>query len=282
MRPLRILMLGDIVGRPGRHACRDHVHTWRKSRRLDFIFANGENASGGNGLSVKNAEELFSYGIDIITSGNHIWKQKDYAELFERFRNVIRPANYPDSIPGKGWGIIESVDGARVGVLNLQGQVFMDPIDSPFSAAEKCLSEIRKITPIIIVDFHAEATSERVAMGLHLDGKVTAVLGTHTHIATADTRILPGGTAYQTDIGMVGPHDGILGIESGQVIKKFLTCLPVRFQVAKGPVICGGVILTVDPGNGIAIEIERFEENHNGSEDYNNNEDLNDAEHKSR
>lgn len=264
MKPLRILMLGDIVGRPGRYACRDHVHGWRKTHGLDLVIANGENASGGNGLSVKNAEELFSYGLDFITSGNHIWKQKDYSELFEKFPNVIRPANYPESVPGRGWGIIETGDGTKVAILNLQGRVFMDPIDSPFTAADRSLSEIREITPVVIVDFHAEATSERVAMGRYLDGKVTGVFGTHTHIATADTRILPHGTAYQTDIGMVGPYDGILGVGSEQVISRFLTGLPVRFEVAKGRVISNGVILTVNPENGTVVDTERFEEFHDG------------------
>lgn len=265
MRPLRILMLGDIVGRPGRHTCRDRVHAWRKEYQLDCVIANGENASGGNGLIVKNAGELLSYGIDFITSGNHIWKQNDYEDLFEKYSNIIRPANYPDVNPGKGWGIFETADGVKIGILNLQGQVFMDPIDSPFTASEKCIAEIREITPVILVDFHAEATSERVAMGYFLDGKVTAVLGTHTHIPTADTRILPGGTAFQTDIGMVGPRDGILGVESGKIMRKFLTGLPVRFEVAKGPVVCNGVILTVNPGDGKAVGIERLDEIYDGS-----------------
>lgn len=260
MKPLRILMLGDIVGRPGRYACRDRVHAWRTDYCLDCVIANGENASGGNGLSVKNAGELLSYGIDFITSGNHIWKQKDYEDLFDRYPEIIRPANYPDDAPGSGWGIIELEGGAKIGILNVQGQVFMDPIDSPFTAADSCVDEIRKITPVILVDIHAEATSERVAMGIFLDGRVTAVLGTHTHVATSDTRILPDGTAFQADVGMVGPINSVLGVSSDKILRKFRTGLPVRFEVAKGPVICNGVIITVNPETGLAIEIERLEE----------------------
>jgi len=257
---VRILILGDIVGRPGRYACKSRVHSWRDSLAVDAIIANGENASGGNGLTTKNAGELFEYGIDFITTGNHIWKQKDYPELFDTFPNVIRPANYPSANPGKGWGMFETRSGHKIAVVNLQGQVFMEPIDSPFTAAEKCLDEIGDSTKIIIVDFHAEATSERVAMGLHLDGKVTAVLGTHTHIPSADGHILPAGTAYQTDIGMVGPSDSVLGVEPEAILKKFITGLPVRFEVATGPVIAGGVIIDINDETGRASDIKRFEE----------------------
>jgi metallophosphoesterase (TIGR00282 family) len=260
VRALRILMLGDIVGRPGRQACYARVPVWRREMTLDAVIANGENASGGNGLSVKNAGELLDCGIDLITGGNHIWKQRDYPELFQTYANVLRPANYPDETPGKGWGTIQVADGVRVAVLNIQGRVFMDPIDCPFRAADRLLPEIQNETQLAIVDFHAEATSERVAMGLYLDGRVSAMFGSHTHVPSADTRILPGGTAYQTDLGMVGPRSGVLGVETGAILKRFLTGLPVRFQVAKGPVICHGVVLTLDPATGRALDIERFEE----------------------
>jgi metallophosphoesterase (TIGR00282 family) len=261
MKPLRILMLGDIVGRPGRYACRDRIDDWREKFSLDYVIANCENASGGNGLSVKNAGELFSYGIDFMTSGNHIWKQNDYEELFERFSGrIIRPANYPEGVPGSGYGFIDTGGGIKIGMLNLLGQVFMDPIDSPFTAADKYIPKLREFTPVIIVDIHAEATSERVAMGKYLDGKVTAVLGTHTHVATSDTRILPHGTAFQADIGMVGPHNGILGVDPDKILKIFLTGLPSRFDIAKGTVICNGVILSIDSENSMAVGIERFEE----------------------
>jgi len=253
-------MLGDIVGRPGRHACRENIRLWRKKYELDAVIANGENASGGNGLTIRNAEELFETGIDFITSGNHIWKQRDYPELLEKYKNVIRPANYPEGTPGSGWGVFETSGGVKIGVLNLIGQVYMDPVDSPWAAVDRYLPEIEAEARVIIVDIHAEATSERTAMGIYLDGKVTAVVGTHTHVASADGRILPGGTAYQTDLGMVGPLNGVLGVDSGAILKKFRTYLPVRFEVAKGPVRCSGVILTVDGESGRAEGIERFEE----------------------
>ncbi len=252
-------MLGDIVGRPGRLACKSHVRAWRDELSLDAVIANGENASGGNGLTVNNAGELLESGIDFITSGNHIWKQKDYPDLFDRYSNIIRPANYPDENPGSGWGIIELGDGIKVAVINLLGQVFMDPINSPWDSAGRLVREIQNTTPIIIVDFHAEATSERVAMGIHLDGKVSAVLGTHTHVPSADSRILDGGTAYQTDVGMVGPLNGVLGVDAEAIIKKFITCLPVRFEVASGTVICQGAVLEIDAVSGKALSINRFE-----------------------
>jgi metallophosphoesterase (TIGR00282 family) len=265
LEPLRILMLGDIVGRPGRTACRERVRAWREKLDLHAVIANGENASGGNGLTVKNAGELLEAGIDLITGGNHIWSQKDYPDLFEKYTNVIRPANYPAGVPGSGWGLIELGRKTKIAVLNLQGQVFMDPIDSPFAAATEFLPIMKGITPVVMVDFHAEATSERNAMGVFLNGSVSAVFGTHTHVASADGRILPGGTAYQTDLGMVGPVDGILGVDPVAILQRFLTCLPVRFEVAGGPVICSGAVVEVDPESGKALSLERFEETYEGA-----------------
>jgi 2',3'-cyclic-nucleotide 2'-phosphodiesterase len=260
VKPVKILMLGDIVGRPGRTLCRERLAAWREDNKIDFVVANGENASGGNGLTVKNATELFETGIDVFTSGNHIWQQKDHEELFNKFPNIIRPANYYDELPGCGWTVAEIEGGPRVGVLNLQGQVFMDPIDNPFRAADRFLEKIRKQARIILVDFHAEATSERVAMGYYLDGRVSAVVGTHTHIATADERILANGTAYQTDLGMVGPLDGVLGVDSQPILKKFLTGMPARFTIAKGSVVATGTMISIDSSDGKAIKIERFKE----------------------
>jgi metallophosphoesterase (TIGR00282 family) len=256
---LRVLFLGDIVGRPGRRVCREHVRAWREKYNLDAVIANAENASGGNGLTVKNADELFASGIDFLTSGNHIWKQRDHSELFQKYSTVVRPANYPDGNPGRGWGVFEAA-GVKVGVLNLLGQVYMDPIDSPWTAADRFLPEIAKEAKIIIVDIHAEATSERMAMGIYLDGRVSAVLGTHTHVPSADARILPGGTAYQTDLGMVGPLNSVLGVDSEAILKKFTTYLPARFEIAAGPVICSGALLTIDTESGRSLAIERFEE----------------------
>jgi len=227
-------------------------------------MANGENASGGNGLTVKNAGELLDGGIDLITGGNHIWSQKDFRDLFGKYTNVIRPANYPPGVPGSGWGLVELGRKTKIAVLNLQGQVFMDPIDSPFAAATKFLPIMKGITPVVIVDIHAEATSERNAMGIFLDGSVSAVFGTHTHVASADGRILAGGTAYQTDLGMVGPMDGVLGVDSEAILQRFLTGLPVRFEVAGGPVICSGAVVEVDAESGKALSLERFEETFEG------------------
>ena len=259
---MKILFLGDIVGRPGRHACIERIRDIKRELEIDAVIANAENASGGNGLTVKNADELLESGIDFITSGNHIWRQKDFPELFQTFPNVIRPANYPDDVPGRGWGILELEGGDEIGIINLQGRVFMDPIDCPFRAVDRMLPEIAERTKIILVDIHAEATSEKTAMGIYLDGRVSGVMGTHTHVASADERILPGGTAYQTDIGMVGPIDGVLGVESEPVIKRFLTGLPYRFSVAEGPVTMDGTLITIDPETGKAPGIERFKEIH--------------------
>lgn len=259
MRPVRILMLGDIVGRPGRRACKDMLASWRQKLAVDVVIANGENASGGNGLTVKNAKDLFDSGIDLITSGNHIWKQRDYPELFRSYPLVIRPANYPDELPGTGWAVVEAGD-SKVAVLNLQGQVFMEPIDNPFRTAERLLDGIHEATPIVLLDFHAEATSERVAMGQHLDGRVSAVMGTHTHVPSADAKILPGGTAYRTDLGMVGPIGGVLGVDTQAILRKFTTGLPMRFSVAQGPVVATGNVVVIDPSDGKALGIEDFHE----------------------
>ncbi|MFH1676208.1 MAG: TIGR00282 family metallophosphoesterase [bacterium] len=258
MNIFRVLMLGDIVGRPGRHAIRDRLHGWREQYKIDLVHANGENASGGNGLTVKNAGELLEWGLDLITSGNHIWKQKDYQLLFEKYENVLRPANYPENLPGKGFGTVKIGD-VSVGFLNLQGRVFMDPIDCPFVEADRQIAAHSDIG-IILVDFHAEATSERIAMGRYLDGRVAAVMGTHTHVPSADCRILSGGTAYMTDLGMVGPIESVLGVDPDTIIKRFLTGLPERFEVAKGAVICSGAIISIDPALGKPVNIERFEE----------------------
>jgi len=266
-------MLGDIVGRPGRRALQASVRDWKKEFNLDAVIANGENASGGNGLTVKNAGELIDAGIDLITSGNHIWKQKDYPDLFEKYLNVIRPGNYHGDIPGSGWGLIELEDGFEIAVLNLQGQVFMDPIDSPFHAATEFMAIMKGVTPVVMVDFHAEATSERVAMGLYLEGNATAVCGTHTHVPSADQRLLPGGTAYRTDLGMVGPMDGVLGVGREAILHRFLTGLPTRFEVANGPVICTGSIITADHETGKALDIEYFEQIHERHDDEKENSD---------
>ena len=259
VNPIRILFIGDIVGRPGRNVIIDKIAHWRKQFELDVVLANAENASGGNGLTTRNAGELFDSGVDFLTGGNHIWKQKDYPDMFKTWPNVIRPANYPDEVPGKGWSILEFKDEVKIGVMNLQGRVFMDPIDCPFRKADEIVEILREETSVIIVDMHAEATSEKVAMGYYLDGRVSAVMGTHTHVQSADERILPGGTAYMTDLGMTGPRDGVLGVDAEAILKRFITGLPVRFSIAMGPTIVNSAIISIDPSTGNATGVERFQ-----------------------
>lgn len=255
---LRLLLIGDIVGRPGRRAVRECLPSLRQKYQLDFVIANGENAAGGNGLTPAVAEELFSCGIDVLTGGNHIWDKKEVFPLLDAEPRIIRPANYPPGAPGVGYGIF-SVREHKVAVINLCGRVFMPDLDCPFRLAESLVTELRAHTPLIVVDFHAEATSEKIAFGWFLDGRVTAVIGTHTHVQTADERILPGGTAYLTDVGMTGPRDGVIGVKKEIVIEKFLSQLPRRFEVASGPYQFNGCVITVDPSSGKAVAIERVQ-----------------------
>ncbi|ACX52570.1 metallophosphoesterase [Ammonifex degensii KC4] len=255
---LRLLLIGDIVGRPGRRAVRECLPSLRQKYQLDFVIANGENAAGGNGLTPAVAEELFSCGIDVLTGGNHIWDKKEVFPLLDAEPRIIRPANYPPGAPGVGYGIF-SVQEHKVAVINLCGRVFMPDLDCPFRLAESLVTELRAHTPLIVVDFHAEATSEKIAFGWFLDGRVTAVIGTHTHVQTADERILPGGTAYLTDVGMTGPRDGVIGVKKEIVIEKFLSQLPRRFEVASGPYQFNGCVITVDPSSGKALAIERVQ-----------------------
>jgi len=242
---MQILFIGDIVGRPGREAIRSLLPTIIKEYKPDLIIANAENASGGRGLTKEVAEELFSYGLDFLTMGNHVWDQKEIIKFIDDEQRLIRPANYPKGAPGRGYGIINR-HGFKIGVINLSGRIFLTPLDNPFTMVIPLINTIALETPIIIVDFHAEATSEKVAMGWFLDGKVSAVVGTHTHIQTADARILEQGTAYITDVGMTGPRDSVLGIKKEIVINGFLTQMPTRFEVASGPRQLNAVILDID------------------------------------
>ena len=253
---MRILMIGDIIGQPGRRTVRTLVSDMRREHGIDLVIANGENTAGGFGLTVDTANELLDSGVDIITSGNHIWDQKEMIPHLDEGLPVIRPANYPDA-PGRG-----SLVQDNVMVINLQGRVFMPPLDCPFRTADRILEEARAsgLPSVIIVDFHAEATSEKQAMGWYLDGRVGAVLGTHTHVGTVDTRILPKGTAYVTDVGMTGPVNSVIGSESGAVLERFLTALPHRLQVAGGPTILNSVLVDIDPESGIAQSIQRLDQ----------------------
>lgn len=250
----RIAFFGDVIGKPGRRALAKVLTDFKKDAKINLVVVNAENAAGGFGLTPPVACELFEVGVDILTSGNHIWRYKEVIPFMESERRLIRPANYPARAPGRGWVVIEK-EGVKVGVLNLQGRVFMDPIDCPFQVA---LRELEKIeADIIIVDFHAEATSEKKAMGYFLDGKVGAVIGTHTHVQTADAQILPGGTAYITDAGMVGPEDSVIGMEKEKIIQRFLTGLPQKMEVASGKCVVEGVVITFDR-EGRASQISAF------------------------
>jgi metallophosphoesterase (TIGR00282 family) len=247
-----ILAIGDTIGKPGRQAVHELVADLRKEYGIDLVIANGENAAGGFGLTVATAQELLDDGVDVITSGNHIWAQKEIIPYLDENVPVLRPLNYPPGVPGRGY-LVKN----KVLVVNLMGRTFMTDIDCPFRAMDKLLEERSSKTKVIIVDFHAEATSEKVAMGRYLDGRVSAVLGTHTHVGTIDTRILPRGTAYVTDIGMTGPDDSIIGDDADAVIQRFLTMMPHHLSVGKGQPVFNAVIVEADEKSGRAISIER-------------------------
>jgi metallophosphoesterase (TIGR00282 family) len=230
----------------------------REQHHVHACIANGENAAGGFGLTAQTAEEMFASGVDFITGGNHIFDKRDFSEYLETTERVIRPANYPPLAPGRGAGTF-AVEGVTVGVLNLMGRTFMPPVDDPFRCADGLVSDLRARTPVVILDMHAEATSEKVAMGRHLDGQVSCVFGTHTHVQTADEQILPGGTAFISDLGMTGPTDGIIGMESKAVLDRFLTGLSERFSVQRtGPRQLCGAVVSIDPATGKAAEIKRI------------------------
>jgi len=249
-----ILFIGDIVGKPGREAVKEFLPGLKQKYSLDLVIANGENAAGGRGITKEVANELFDYGIDFLTMGNHVWDNKDILKFINDERRIIRPANYPKGVPGKGHAIVIN-NGLKVGVINLSGRVFLAPLENPFTMVINLINELALETPIIIVDFHAEATSEKIAMGWMLDGKVSAVICTHTHIQTADARILEKGTAYITDVGMTGPRDSVLGIKKEIVINNFLTQMPVKFEVASGVKQLNGVVLEIDETSGKAMQI---------------------------
>jgi metallophosphoesterase (TIGR00282 family) len=248
-----ILAIGDIVGKPGRNAVAELVPGLRERYGLDMVIANGENAAGGVGLTPDTAKELFEFGIDVLTSGNHIWAWKEIIPYLEGEMPLIRPLNYPPGVPGKGY-LIKN----KVLIVNLIGRTFIGNFDCPFRAMDKLLAEVRHEPPVIIVDFHAEATSEKMAMGRYLDGRVSAVLGTHTHVGTIDAQLLPKGTAYVTDIGMTGPIDSVIGDDTDSVLQRFLTALPHRLSVGKGKPALNAILVEVDKKNGRAKSINRI------------------------
>jgi 2',3'-cyclic-nucleotide 2'-phosphodiesterase len=255
---LRILFIGDIVGSPGRKIVSDRLADILAERRIDLCLANGENSASGFGITPRLAEELFAAGIEVLTGGNHTWDRKEILEYFPHQPRLLRPANFPNGAPGSGLFTGSAKNGTGYAVLNLQGRTFMAPLEDPFRTAQLALAKIPPDLKVIIVDMHAEATSEKQAMGWFLDGKVSAVLGTHTHVATADNHVLPGGTAYITDVGMTGPHDSIIGMEKHAIIQRFLDAMPARFSVAEGDVQMNTVLLDVDESTGQSRSIERL------------------------
>lgn len=256
----RVFMIGDIVGRPGRSIVKKLVRDIRKKRNIDIVIANGENAAGGNGITEEITNELFNNSVDIITMGNHTWDKKEILQFIEHEPRLIRPANYPPNTPGRGSNVFRFNNGIKLGIINLSGRVYLPPLDCPFRIASDIVEEMRKVTKNIIIDFHAEATSEKIAFGWYMDGKVSAVIGTHTHVQTADDRILPNGTGYITDVGMTGPRDSVLGVDKEIVINKFLTQMPARFEVASGVSQLNGLILDIDEKTGIVLKMERVQE----------------------
>jgi len=257
---LRCLVIGDVIGKPGRLAVVGHVPAMRAELDLDLVIANGENLAAGAGLTPSLAEELFANGVDVITSGNHIWDKREIYDYLDSGRPVLRPLNYPDDAPGRGWLLHTLPDGDRVAVVNVMGRVFMNQLDSPFTKMDGLLDEAAEpLPPLRIVDFHCEITSEKNAMGWYLDGRVTAVVGTHTHVPTADARVLPKGTAYVSDIGMTGPRDSVIGFSLETVLPRFLTHLPTRFAVAEGPVSFNAVLIEAERGSGRATSITQLQ-----------------------
>ncbi|TDU71100.1 hypothetical protein EI77_02218 [Prosthecobacter fusiformis] len=254
----RILFLGDVVGEPGRKAVAALLPILREELQVDFAIVNGENSAGGRGITPKIAISLMRAKADVITTGDHIWDQKEIIPFLYDEPRLLRPLNYPEGAHGKGTLVLQTKK-CKVGVINLQGRTFMrDALENPFTAVTQAVEAMRQETPVIFVDFHAEATSEKVAMGWHLDGKVTAVVGTHTHVPTADERVLPNGTAFQSDAGMCGPLDSVIGSQIEPVLEKFHTQLPAKFGVARGPVRLNGALITLDPATGKAVSIERI------------------------
>jgi metallophosphoesterase (TIGR00282 family) len=254
----RLLFIGDIVGKPGRELVRRSVPALVTRHQIDLVIANGENAAAGFGLTPDLADDLFSYGVHVITGGNHTWDKKEIFPYFTREPRLIRPANLPAGAPGAGRYVAKARNGVSVAVINLMGRVFMTAIDDPFTGALAEIDAVRDEARLIFVDFHAEATSEKVAMGWHLDGRATVVVGTHTHVATADERVLPGGTAYITDVGMTGPHDSVIGVERTAIIQRFLTALPQRFETATENPRLNGVLVDTDEHSGRALSISRL------------------------
>ncbi len=256
---MKILFIGDIVGSPGREAIKKLVPPLRQDSKIDFVIANAENASGGSGITQKVAGELFSSGVDVLTSGDHIWKRPEIFELISREERILRPLNFPSGAPGRGANIFKAKNTVNIGVININGRVFMDALDCPFKTALAACEKLAEETKIIILDIHAEATSEKIALGWYLDGKASAIFGTHTHIQTADEKILPKGTAYITDVGMTGPYDSVIGRRKEDVLTRFLSSIPVKFEVAQEDIQLHGALVEIDEKTGRATSILRIQ-----------------------
>lgn len=254
---MRILIAGDVVGKPGRGILKEFID--KKKNDYDFITINGENAAAGFGITGKLADEFFGWGIDVITGGNHIWDKKEMYEYLANNDNILRPLNYPTGVPGSGYVIKKTKRGEKIAVVSLQGRVFMPPIDCPFAKMEELFWELGEDVKCVIVDFHAEASSEKVAMGWFLDGRVSLVFGTHTHVQTSDSKILPKGTGYITDVGMTGSQNGVIGMKVESIIPKFLTSLPQKFEVAEGNERLNGLDIEIDSKTGVCKKIERLD-----------------------
>lgn len=251
------MLVGDVIGRPGRRTFQNYTPKLREEKNIDVVIVNGENSAGGKGFTRKALDELYRAGADIVTSGNHVWDKKDVLSFIDDEPFLIRPANYPEGTPGKGW-CSYPFKAKNVGVMNLSGRAFMPPLDCPFQKVEELLREMKQECDIIFLDFHAETTSEKMAMGFYLDGRVNGVVGTHTHVQTADERLLSKGTAYITDLGMVGPRDSVLGVKTDIILRKFTTAMPVRFDLAEGPCIYCAVIVEIDDATNRTKSIERI------------------------
>ena len=255
---MKLLFIGDIFGKPGREIARRAIPALIASRRIDLVIANVENSAAGFGVTGDIADAILDLGVDVMTSGNHVWDKKEILDYMPRQPKLLRPANFPAGVPGRGSYLARTRTGEPVGVLNLMGRVFMTPLDDPFAIALREIEALRAKTKVILVDFHAEATSEKVAMGWHLDGRATAVIGTHTHVQTADERILPKGTAFLTDAGMTGPHESIIGVTVDTALARFVSGMPAKFEAASGPARLNAIVITADAGSGRATAIERL------------------------
>lgn len=256
--PVSILFIGDIIGKPGRQALSRELHRLVDRHNVDIVIANGENAAGGFGLTEETARELFKQGVHLLTGGNHIWDKKEQVPLILADPRILRPANYPAGAPGNGSAVLTTPGGVKVAVLNLEGRVYMKTLECPFKVADREIERLKQETPVIFVDFHAEATSEKSALGWYLDGRVSALIGTHTHVQTADERILTQGTAFLTDAGMTGAFDSVIGMGKEETIRRFLTQLPSKFEVAKKDIRLNAVVIGVDEQSGKAVSIERI------------------------